>query len=319
MKKLIPLLLFLLILLPAKAEAARVGVKFFPVPMGSTPLSTVPGPAGSLWFTDWNTNSVGSVTTSGKITEYSVAAQLTGEIARGAKYTLWLAAQNRIVRRAANGTMTNFPLSDTPRSLTYDSGNVWFLEGKSYYGSITPEGKVTRHTFPKYSGVFEDGLESHMTAGPDGNLWITESNANQIARLTPTGTLTEFSIPSAPLFQGIRSSRPGVITSGPYKSLWFTEMVGDKIGKVALDGTITEITPHSPTGGPSLGNATSMTPGPDGAMWLTISFPGQVWRMAPNGAARSFNLGQNDQPGGITSVDGNIWVASFAGFYEFVL
>src|SRR6266700_7930909 len=160
MKKLIPLLLFLLILLPAKAEAARVGVKFFPAPAGSTLLGIVPGPAGSLWFTD-RTNSVGSITTSGKITEYRVAAQLTGEIARGANYTVWLAAQNRIVRRAANGTITNFPLFDTPRSLTYDSGNIWFLEGKSSYASITPEGKVTRYTFPTNSGVFEDGLESH--------------------------------------------------------------------------------------------------------------------------------------------------------------
>jgi streptogramin lyase len=100
--------------------------------------------------------------------------------------------------------------------------------------------------------------------------------------------------------------------------LWFTEAVGDNIGKVALDGTITEITPYSPTGGADLSLARSIAPGPDGALWLAIG-SNQVWRVAPNGAARAFNLGQDAYPDGITSEDGNIWVTSFAGFYEFVL
>ena len=35
-----------------------------------------------------------------------------------------------------------------------------------------------------------------IVAGPDGNLWVFESGRQSIARMTPTGQLTEFSIPA---------------------------------------------------------------------------------------------------------------------------
>ncbi len=31
--------------------------------------------------------------------------------------------------------------------------------------------------------------------GPDGNLWFTEVLGNKVGRITPSGTITEFSIP----------------------------------------------------------------------------------------------------------------------------
>src|SRR5258708_25185668 len=47
-----------------------------------------------------------------------------------------------------------------------------------------------------------------ITAGPDGNLWFTESNANQIGRITTSGGVTEFPVPTT-------SSDPIGITAGP--------------------------------------------------------------------------------------------------------
>src|SRR5262245_15714163 len=41
---------------------------------------------------------------------------------------------------------------------------------------------------------------SQPTAGthaPDGNFWFTEQAGNKIARITPTGIITEFPIPTA--------------------------------------------------------------------------------------------------------------------------
>ena len=37
-----------------------------------------------------------------------------------------------------------------------------------------------------------------MTAGPDGNLWFTEQFGPGIGRITTAGTITEFTIPTAP-------------------------------------------------------------------------------------------------------------------------
>jgi streptogramin lyase len=55
-----------------------------------------------------------------------------------------------------------------------------------------------------------------ITAGPDGNLWFTEERGNQIGRITPAGTVTEFPIPNG-------NSQPAGITAGPDGNLWFTE------------------------------------------------------------------------------------------------
>src|SRR5436305_11502728 len=36
-----------------------------------------------------------------------------------------------------------------------------------------------------------------IAAGPDGNLWFTDSAGNQVGRVTPAGTVTEFTVPTA--------------------------------------------------------------------------------------------------------------------------
>ncbi len=72
-----------------------------------------------------------------------------------------------------------------------------------------------------------------ITAGPDGNLWFTESGGNKIVNIITTGTITEFTIRTG-------NSRPSRITAGPDGNLWFTESAGNKIGNITTTGTITE-------------------------------------------------------------------------------
>jgi len=67
-----------------------------------------------------------------------------------------------------------------------------------------------------------------ISAGADGNLWFAEENGNQIGRITTTGAITEFPIPTS-------GALPRYITSGPDGNLWFTERgSAGKIGKVSL-------------------------------------------------------------------------------------
>jgi streptogramin lyase len=35
-----------------------------------------------------------------------------------------------------------------------------------------------------------------ITVGPDGNLWFTEHDANQVAKVTTSGAITEYRLPS---------------------------------------------------------------------------------------------------------------------------
>ncbi len=68
------------------------------------------------------------------------------------------------------------------------------------------------------------GEPSFITAGPDGALWFTEGTGN-IGRITPSGSITEFPIPTA-------SSMPVGITAGPDGNLWFAENSASKIGRI---------------------------------------------------------------------------------------
>src|SRR5690348_6862388 len=54
-----------------------------------------------------------------------------------------------------------------------------------------------------------------ITSGPDGALWFTAQNTNQIGRLTPVGAITHFAVPSGGGLFGI--------TSGSDGNLWFAE------------------------------------------------------------------------------------------------
>jgi virginiamycin B lyase len=65
---------------------------------------------------------------------------------------------------------------------------------------------------------------SNLTAGPDGNIWFTESAGNYIGRMTLGGTVTRFMVPTA-------ASGPLQIVTGPDSNLWFTETNAGKIGR----------------------------------------------------------------------------------------
>ena len=100
-----------------------------------------------------------------------------------------------------------------------------------------------------------------ITAGPDGNLWFTESpSGNRIGRITPAGVITEFAVPaSPPAAIPSASRRARTATSGSPSSA-----APDQIGRITPAGVITEFPRHHPGSDP-----TGITAGPDGNLWFT--------------------------------------------------
>jgi streptogramin lyase len=98
----------------------------------------------------------------------------------------------------------------------------------------------------------------YITAGPDGNLWFTEQEHNQIARITTSGFVTEFAIPTA-------SSTPKGLTTGSDGNLWFVEENGNKIGRITIGSNIITEFPIPTAQSTPFGIA----PGPDGDLWFT--------------------------------------------------
>jgi virginiamycin B lyase len=69
----------------------------------------------------------------------------------------------------------------------------------------------------------------NIAAGPDGNLWVTEYFGNNVAKVTTSGAITEYPVPTTPGTNG-----PGMwgITAGPHRSLWFTEFFANKVASI---------------------------------------------------------------------------------------
>jgi streptogramin lyase len=75
------------------------------------------------------------------------------------------------------------------------------------------------------------GVPNGITAGPDGNLWFTELNADKIGRITPAGEIVEFPLPTT-------NSQTLGITAGPDGNLWFAESARNQIGRITPAGQL---------------------------------------------------------------------------------
>src|SRR6516164_6680633 len=116
------------------------------------PQGITAGPDGALWFTNQSSDSIGRITTSGKVTTFT-GNGISGPdgITKGPDGALWF---------------TN-----------YDNNSI---------GSITTGGNVSNFTG---SGI--DGPQQ-ITTGPDGDLWFTNYGNNTIGRMTTSGVVTNY-------------------------------------------------------------------------------------------------------------------------------
>jgi streptogramin lyase len=181
-----------------------------------------------------------------------------------------------------------------------------------------------------------------IAAGPDGNLWFTESATTALGIITPTGTFSEL--------PGLYGPGRGIaLDSGG--NLWVTEGAAGYIARVSPSRTISELptvghAPHAIAAGPggmwftdpaghgAIGLITTagqptyhtgltpnsepwgITDGPDGHLWFTeAAHPGRIGELDPaSGTITEFTTPTpNSAPSTITAgPDGNLWFTESA-------
>jgi virginiamycin B lyase len=125
-----------------------------------------------------------------------------------------------------------------PRALAAGSdGNIWFSEFRaSKIGRITPAGIITEFSLPRPNSGPGD-----ITAGTDGAMWFLElsgtmdglqPDGNRIGRISMTGVIAEFPLPS-PQPTAIN------VAVGPDGNVWYSKNA--TLGRVTPAGKITEL------------------------------------------------------------------------------
>jgi virginiamycin B lyase len=192
------------------------------------------GSDGAFWFTEYLVAKIARMTLNGEMTEYVVPTPNSepSGITSGPDGAIWFNenAGNQIVRVTTDGVFTNaYPLP-TPDSIlgqihTGPDGNLWVTENASNkVGRLNPTtGVLTEWDMPTRQSV-----PGGLTAAADGAMWVTEwaETANQIARITPDGLITEYP-------DGSPDSQPWGITANG-TSLYYADWTTDAIGTAPI-------------------------------------------------------------------------------------
>ena len=139
-----------------------------------------------------------------------------------------------------------------------------------------------------------------MATGSDKNVWFTECGGTQIGKITQTGVVTEYAIPSV--------TNADDIAAGVAGSLWFTEQSQKNIGEIATaSGHVTEFPTAPGTCPHGIGN------GPDGNIWFTDACTNSVGKITPTGTITEYTLlTANANPNDIVAgPDGNLWFTEY--------
>ncbi len=142
------------------------------------------------------------------------------------------------------------------------------------------------------------GAPEGITAGPDGALWFTESQGNQIGRLTTSGQVSDFPLPPRITTSGhVREfyvpavvSTPWGITAGPDGALWFTEYEANSIGRITTSGHVREVYVTKPSDSPTNALPRGITTGPDRALWFAEYGGNAIGRITTSGQLHDFPL-----------------------------
>ena len=140
-----------------------------------------------------------------------------------------------------------------------------------------------------------------ITAGPDGSMWFTSHFPDRIGRISPSGVITQYPVPSP-------FEQPYNITAGPDGAVWFAAVGGVStasagIGRIEpASGTIT-VFPQAVGSHPY-----GITTGPDGNLWTTDLSSGRISRTTTAGTTTVFPSATYNRPLNIIAgPDGALW------------
>jgi virginiamycin B lyase len=226
---------------------------FYPVPafgaVGVFGLTN--GPKHGIWFTEFNTDGIGNITTAGVVTVYATGAnsQPDGIAESHSHRRIWAGGYGGLmISSKPSGAQTDYPIPGAHIGgvVVGPDKNIWFADyGNNKLGRITHAGVVTEFALP--SGAQPIAL----AVGKDKNFWIVDDVRNKIIKVNSSGVVLHS------YGHGITTGEsPSRIVAAPDGNLYFSEgansfTVNDKIARITLEGKIEEIGNIPPASAPN--------------------------------------------------------------------
>ena len=241
------------------AHGGASPIELPPQPPGNSPQGVAAASDGSIWISE--SNSVLRVGSDRQVTSFAVQGQPNGRIVQGPDEAMWVTELGKDrVARIMNGQVHEFSLPPAPIQVQ--------CGGRCPYG---------------------------IASGPDGNLWITESQlaaGDLVGRMTQQGGYKDWPLPEA-------GAALNDITEGADQALWFGEGRARRLGHVTPDGAITEQVVYLP----AHASGTELVSAGGGLIWYAPSLapfyskdPIAVGAALPSGASRIYEIAGTKGP-----------------------
>jgi virginiamycin B lyase len=220
---------------------------------GTSPQSIVTGPDGALWFTESGPGAkIGRLTTDGTLTEYPLPnpGSSPWDIAVGPDGKLWFTEHSNTSKVGNIDPITHVIAEYTVGTamgneiVAGPDGNLWMTAGGSAgkVARIAPDGTG----YQEWATPTVNATPFGIANGVDGRVYFTESTAGAVARISPSGTIQEFT--GAGTSGLSSSSSPRAIVLGPDSNIWFAQgAAGKGIARLSLEpgaktGSVSDVT-----------------------------------------------------------------------------
>jgi virginiamycin B lyase len=212
------------------------------------------GPDDNVWFTEHDANKFARISPDGKVTEFPFEdIGAPNGIVAGPDQLLWICEQGaydaktghqtfgRIERVIpADGTIyATYPIppdswENVPENITVGADHkLWFTQFNAIsqviyeISKVSLQGKIVQYRTPNVNAG-----PGSPTLGGDRNVWFTEAYGSALARVTPSGKITEFPLPPA----GSIAAAPYGLTAGgtSHREIWFADYQNGRLGQFAI-------------------------------------------------------------------------------------
>ncbi|HEX3910320.1 MAG TPA: hypothetical protein VHW67_06420 [Solirubrobacteraceae bacterium] len=194
----------------------------------------------------------------------------------------------------ANYTVTASDVGHTLAAIVTATNGGGSARVKSGVTSEAINGAISEYALPTGSHPFG------ITAGPDGNVWFTDTATGKAGKITSAGTVTEYAA---------EKDEPEGITTGPDGNLWFVEHSIRHVNHMTTAGALTVYTlTHTST------YNVGIAAGFDGNMWFTEASAGYIGKISTSDEVLGeYALPAGSEPENIVSgPDKNLWFTEYA-------